>query len=79
MSKINTVRDDLTLDEIDDIVNGCDVADDDYIIVIGRDGELKSVFMPDVDPSEVPEQVQATLAQYGVHDLNYVTGNTTLH
>jgi hypothetical protein len=79
MSKINTVRSDLTLDDIDELVNGCDVADDDYILVIGHDGELKSVFMPDVDASEVPESVQQTLAQYGVVDINYVTGNTTLH
>ena len=79
MSKINTVRSDLTLDDIDDLLNGCDLADDDYILVIGNDGELKSVFMPDVDATNVPEAVQKTLAQYGVLDLNYVTGNTTLH
>jgi ABC-type uncharacterized transport system ATPase component len=67
MSKINTVRSDLTLE------------DDDYILVIGHDGELKSVFMPDVDANDVPESVRQTLAQYGVTDINYVTGNTTLH
>ncbi len=79
MSKINTLRSDLTLEDIDDLINGCEVADDDYILVIGQDGELKSVFMPDVNASEVPESVQKTLAQYGVLDINYVTGNTTLH
>lgn len=79
MSKINTVRSDLTLDDIDDLLNGCDLSDDDYILVIGQDGELKSVFMPDVDATDVPESVQKTLAQFGVLDLHYVTGNTTLH
>ena len=76
---INTVRADLTLEDIDDLVTGCDVADDDYILVIGQDGELKSVFMPDVSACEVPESVQRTLSQFGIADINYVTGNTVLH
>ena len=79
MSKISTVRADLTLEDIDDLVTGCDVADDDYILVIGQDGELKSVFMPDVAAEEVPESVQRTLATFGIADINYVTGNTVLH
>lgn len=79
MSKINTVKADFTPEEIDDLLNGCELADDDYILVIGQDGELKNVFLPDVSINDIPDSVQKTLAQFGVSDLQFVTGNQTLH
>lgn len=79
MSKFNTVRSDLTLDDVDDLVNSCDLDDDDYIIVVGRDGELKSVFVPESGIGETPEKMQQILALYGIHDVDYVTGNQTMH
>jgi len=79
MAKINTIKTDLTYDDVDELLGGCDVKDNDYILVIGQDGNLKSVFMPDVDTDDIPESVQKTLAEYGVSDLNYASGNHTLH
>ena len=79
MAKINTVKEDLTLEDVDELLGGGDLDDTDFILVIGQDGILKSVFMPDVAPEEIPESLQKTLAEYGVLDLHYATGNQTLH
>lgn len=79
MSKFNTVRSDLTQDDIDDIVSSVDVAEDDYIIVVSGTGELKSVFMPEVETFSTPEKVQEVLALFGVSDAEFLKGNATLH
>jgi hypothetical protein len=50
--------------------------DDDYGFVVGADGELKSVFVPDVGDNSIPENVLNILKLFGINDIG---GQRTLH
>lgn len=54
-----------------------DIGDDDYGFILGPNGELKSVFLPD-DTSRVPKKVKRLLKMFGIHDIDQLD-NTTLH
>lgn len=75
MSKLTTELDDDLTDQYDDE----DIADDDYVFVIGPNGELKSVLVPDDAPFELPENVARILEVYGISDVDNIDGNATLH
>lgn len=75
MSKQATEIDDDLSDQFDDE----DIADDDYVFVIGPNGELKSVLVPDDVPFELPENVARILEVYGITDIDEIDGNATLH
>lgn len=48
-----------------------ELGQDNYGFVIGADGELKSVFMPSQDDSDVlPDNVQKILEVFGINNLN---------
>jgi hypothetical protein len=50
-------EEDLTLEE--------QLGDDDWAIIIGKDGNLKGLFMPDgVDEDLVPESIVAIMSDY---------------
>jgi hypothetical protein len=54
------------------------IGDDDYGIIIGPDGELKSLFMPEGFALDPPESVKQILAMLGIDDINtaWQEGNT---
>lgn len=56
------------------------IEETDYAIVIGPDGKLKSIFMPEgyVD-EEIPENIQKIMAIFGVADATDVATTRTLH
>jgi hypothetical protein len=45
-----------------------EIGDDDYGFIFGPDGELKSVFLPDDLPFQVPEKIAKILELFGVQD-----------
>lgn len=53
------VQSDLTDEETDALIEN--MADDDYILVIGSDGILKSLVMPMDDKQEMPETLAKIL------------------
>lgn len=53
------VQNDLTEEETDSLIEN--MADDDYILVIGSDGILKSLVMPVDDNQEMPETLAKIL------------------
>lgn len=55
-----------------------DIADDDYGFVFDKDGELKTVFLPDVLPDVLPENIQKTLDALGI-DISSLDKPQTLH
>jgi len=56
-----------------------DIADDDYVFVIGPNGELKQVILPDDLPFESPKNVSKILKMFKIWDIELLDGNDTIH
>jgi hypothetical protein len=66
--------------EDDDIdVVDADIADDDYVFIIGPDGNLKQILLPDEIPFELPENVNKVLAVFNVNDVESLAVSPTIH
>jgi len=76
MSK-TTTNQDLEV-ELDDVYEQ-EIADDDFGFIVGPDGELKSVFLPDnMSMDELPENIQKIFELFGIDDPDRLE-NTTIH
>jgi hypothetical protein len=62
---------------IEDGLYDTEIEDDDYGIILGPNGELKSGFLPDNMPFEVPEKLAKIFAILGYTDPDQLTN--TLH
>jgi hypothetical protein len=71
----NNFANEVIIEEIED-ESGLGI--DDFNIVIGPDGELKSFSIPEHLMDDPPEEVAYILQMYGIDDLNTI-GNRTLH
>ena len=63
---------------IEDGMYDSDIGDEDYGFILGPDGELKSVFLPDVIPFKQPKNIQKILKMFGIRDAEQLD-STTLH
>lgn len=52
-----------------------ELGENDFAFVVGADGELKSVFVPNQE-AEVPENIMKVLEIFGIGDVG---GQRTLH
>lgn len=77
MSKL-TKQQEEQIDELAEMMEDT-LADDDYCIIVGPDGEVKSIMLPDNVPFELPENVSKILAVFGITDVDNISGNATLH
>lgn len=64
--------------EITDIYDQ-EITDDDYGFIFGPDGELKSVFLPDVVPFKTPKNIAKILKLFGINDLDNLDKDAILH
>jgi hypothetical protein len=55
-----------------------DIGEEDYGFILGPDGKLKSLFLPDYVPFKQPKNVQKILKIFGIVDVEALD-NTTLH
>lgn len=62
---------------IEDGLYDTEIEDDDYGFILGPNGELKSVFLPENIPFELPEKLAKLFELFGITDPNQT--NTTLH
>jgi hypothetical protein len=67
------------IDEFDESDYQGEITDDDYGFVIGADGKLKSVFLPDHVPFKTPKNINKILKLFGIHDITNVDADQTLH
>jgi hypothetical protein len=56
-----------------------DIADDDYGFIIGPDGELKTLFLPDNVPFKAPKNIEKILKILGINDISNVDQDQTIH
>lgn len=57
-----------------------DIQEEDYVFVIGPDGKLKSVMLPDEELTfNPPEQIKKIMDIYNVADLDYLSEPRVLH
>lgn len=77
MSKL-TKQQEEQIDELAEMFDDT-LGDDDYCLIVGPDGELKSIMVPDNVPFEVPEKVAQLLSVFGITDVSNIAGNSTLH
>lgn len=63
--------------DMDDVYDQ-EIGDDDYGFILGPDGELKSVFLPDNMPFNTPENIAKIFEIFGIDDPDQLD-NTTLH
>lgn len=75
MSKTSTQVDTSDLE----VINELDWGDDDYAFIIGADGELKSVILPENAVFAAPKKVQKILKMFGINDIDDIDNDATLH
>lgn len=63
--------------EMQDIYD-TEISDEDYGFILGPNGELKSVFLPDHLPFKTPKNIAKILKMFGITDPEQLD-NTTLH
>jgi hypothetical protein len=73
MSK--TAQQDVNQDDVYDT----EISDDDYGFILGPDGELKSVFLPESLPFKTPKNIARILKVFGIADISNVYNDQTLH
>lgn len=57
-----------------------DIQEEDYVFVIGPDGKLKSVMLPDEELTfNPPEEIKKIMDIYNVADLDYLSEPRILH
>jgi hypothetical protein len=55
-----------------------DISSEDYGFILGPDGELKSIFLPDHLPFKTPKNITKILKMFGITDPEQFN-NDTLH
>ena len=68
-----------TEQEIDEFLNDVNWEDEDYGFIIGPDGKLKSVLLPETAVFTAPKNVQKILKIFGVRDIDDIDNDATLH
>lgn len=78
MSKLTKQQEEL---EVTDLFDDEEMSDDDYVFVIGPNGELKSVLLPDNEELSFnpPEQIKQMLAVYDIADIDQFLEPRVLH
>lgn len=80
MSKLTKQIDEQIKELADMMAEGDDVfGDDDYVFVLGPDGQLKTAMIPEKASFESPENVNKILNIFGMSDIDNMGGNSTLH
>jgi len=62
-----------------DDVYDTEISDDDYGFILGPDGELKSLFLPESLPFKTPKNIARILKVFGITDISNVYNDQTLH
>lgn len=73
MSKATQVNE---FDEVSDY-NG-EVGEEDYCFIVGPNGDLKTIFMPDSIPFTTPKKLTKLFKMFGIQDPEKL-GNDTIH
>ena len=68
----------LAASEIVEIDETDEFGPDDYGFVIGPDGGLKSLMIPEILEDDPPKEVRIILEMFGIHDVQHLE-NRTLH
>lgn len=61
---------------IDDVFNE-EITEEDYGFIVGPDGQLKAVFLPETAPFKTHKTIQRICKIFGIADPEQL--NTTLH
>jgi hypothetical protein len=64
--------------EIDDSSDVEEVSKNDFAFIIGPDGELKTLMIPETFDIIIPDEVKMILEFYGIDDIENLA-NRTLH
>lgn len=67
------------VEEFEEDDYGSEISNDDYGFVLGPDGELKSVFLPDHVPFKTPKNVNKILKMFGIYDISNVDFDQPMH
>ena len=78
MSKLTKQQEEL---EVTDLFDDEEMSDDDYVFVIGPNGELKSLLLPDNETLtfDPPEQIKRMLEIYNIADIDQFLEPRVLH
>lgn len=64
--------------EFEDVYD-TEISDEDYGFILGPDGKLKSVFLPENLPFKAPKNITKILKIFGINDISDIDGTETLH
>lgn len=62
-----------------DDVYDTEISNEDYGFILGPDGELKSVFLPESLPFKAPKNIAKILKIFGINDLENLDNDQPLH
>jgi len=65
-----TVKDELLVDLSEDILEN--ISDEDYIVVLGKNGKIKTIIAP-ADDEEMSDEVKEALGYFGIYNLDGYT------
>ncbi len=65
-----TVKDELLVDLSEDILEN--ISDEDYIVILGKDGKIKTIIAPS-DDEEMSAEVKEALGYFGIYNLDEYT------
>jgi hypothetical protein len=60
----------------DGLYDDQDIGDEDYGFILGPNGELKSIFLPDVIPFKQPKNVAKIFKMFGILDPEQFNSDT---
>jgi len=75
MTKTTVAIEEVTVDDMYET----EISEEDYGFILGPNGELKSVFMPEVIPFKQPKNIQRILKIFGVHDIEKFNLGSHMH
>ena len=70
----NRIQEELEFDELYET----EISEEDYGFIVGPDGKLKSVMLPESIPFKQPKTIQRIFKIFGISDADALD-NTTLH
>jgi hypothetical protein len=62
-------------EQFDDVYD-TEISDEDYGFILGPDGELKSIFLPENMPFKPPKNIARILKMFGINDADQLDNNT---
>ena len=67
---MSLLKNELSVDLSEDILEN--ISDEDYLVVLGKNGKIKTIIAP-ADDEEMSDELKESLGYFGIYNLNGYT------